>query len=74
MGCKGEICDGDVNKGDSSMSMVFKAMRLVEINLGVKADETEKEPGAGIQGKGGLKKGTEKRVVSLIGQTYVLWP
>jgi len=56
------------------MSMVFKAMRLVEINLGVKADETEKEPGAGIQGKGVLKKGTEKRVVSLIGQTYVLWP
>ena len=40
--------------------MVFKAMRLVEINLGVKADGTEKEPGAGIQGKGGLKKGTEK--------------
>lgn len=36
--------------------MVFKAMRLVEINLGVKADGTEKEPGAGIQGKGGLKR------------------
>ena len=33
----------------------------------------EKRRGLG-QGKEGLAKGTEKRVFSLIGQTYVLWP
>ena len=54
--------------------MVFKAMRLVEINLGESADGKEKGPEAAIQGKGGLEKGTEKRIFSLIGQTYVLWP
>ena len=40
--------------------MVFKAMRLVEINLGESADGKEKGPEAAIQGKGGLEKGTEK--------------
>ena len=32
--------------------MVFKAMRLVEINLGESADGKEKGPEAAIQGKG----------------------
>lgn len=40
--------------------MAFKAMRLVEITLGVNVDGKEKRPEAGVWGRGRLEKGTEK--------------
>lgn len=59
MGFRGEVCAGDINLGDISVWMVFKAMSWLRSTCEWMYGK-ENRPEAGIWGRGVLEKGSEE--------------